>query len=458
MPPNSPSGWLALHAAKPLFRIESFDLARNAEGRTPRDRTSRRTGWTIGGSPFSRLWALLLCGALHLNLGLLGAQTLMHGSTPGAPVRLLPSDQAVLELGEARTDLPCKVVPIKPALGFDLRFHAGYEASVPFQELAGSENLLTIILRVIPEGRNDEPADFVQRVRVPLIEAETEGDAYLQGYFDLGEGKYHADWLMRDHSGHVCSFYWDIQAALGPRDAQLHPTLSAGAVQAAGRELFHEEPPVERAEDEPPLNVKVLVNFAPQNSHSATLSPPEAGALVSILRSFAREPRIGRFSVVAFNVQQQRVLYRQDGGDRIDFPNLGRALSTLELGTIDVKKLSQENSETEFLTQLIRSEIGTADHPDALIFAGPKVMLDENVAQEALREVGGVESPVFYMNYNPNPQSSPWRDAIGRVVRFFRGWEYTISRPRDLWIAMNEIVSRARKLKKAQPASSCAPK
>jgi len=199
---------------------------------------------------------------------------------------------------------------------------------------------------------------------------------------------------------------------------------------------------VERAGDQPPLNVKILVNFAPQNTHSATLQPLDVAALVSILRGIAREPRIGKFSVVAFNLQEQRVLYRQDRADRIDFPALGQALRSLKLGTIDLERLSQKHGETEFLTELILREIGGEDRPDALIFAGPKAMLEENIPQSTLKEVGEVEYPVFYMNYNLNPQANPWRDAIGRAVRFFRGYEFTISRPRDLWAALNEIVSR----------------
>jgi len=170
-------------------------------------------------------------------------------------------------------------------------------------------------------------------------------------------------------------------------------------------------------------------------------------ALVSILRSIARDPRIGTFSVVAFNMQQQRVLYRQDASDQIDFPSLGDALNSLKLGTVDIKRLSQKHGDTEFLTNLITQEMGSKDHPDALIFAGPKVMLDENVSQESLREVGTVEYPVFYMNYNFNPQSNPWRDAIGNTVKFFRGQEYTISRPRDLWHAWTDIMSRIIRLR-----------
>jgi hypothetical protein len=121
---------------------------------------------------------------------------------------------------------------------------------------------------------------------------------------------------------------------------------------------------------------------------------------------------------------------------------------------VDLKRLSQKHGDTEFLSDLIKTEIGGAERPDALIFAGPKVMLDENVSQDSLKEVGEVEYPVFYMNYNLNPQTTPWKDSISRAVKFFRGTEYTISRPRDLWFAVSEMVSRIVKSKHGRQISA----
>src|SRR5688572_6861394 len=142
----------------------------------------------------------------------LSAQTPMTGA--GGMVRIFNTDMAVLEMQEPRKDLPCVATPTKPILGFDLKFHSGYEISLPLRELAGSENLLTILFRVTPDNRKDEPMYFTQRVRVPLIEEDAKGDAFLQGTFDLGEGAYHVDWLMRDRSERVCSAYWDSEASL----------------------------------------------------------------------------------------------------------------------------------------------------------------------------------------------------------------------------------------------------
>jgi hypothetical protein len=290
---------------------------------------------------------------------------------------------------------------------------------------------------------------------VPKIEDDAKGEAFLQGGFDLGEGNYHVDWLMRDRTERVCSSYWDAEAALAVKDRSINLAIAPGAIQRADGEQFKEEPPVQRINTQPLLNVKVLVNFAPQNASSAALRPVDTSALVSILRSISREPRIGKFSIVAFNMQEERVVYRQEGVDRIDFPALGEALGSLNLGTIDLKRLSEKHGDTDFLANLVRREVGASpSHPDALVFAGPKVMLDANVPQDALKEAGEVNFPVFYMNYNLNPQAVPWKDAISHTVKFFRGYEYTITRPRDLWFAVSDLVSRIVKSRNGKQTSS----
>jgi hypothetical protein len=200
---------------------------------------------------------------IALTSQMLSGQALM----PGGMFRLFTSDAAILESDEARKDLPCTVTPVKPALGFDLRFHSGYTVSIPLRELAGEGNQLTMIFRITPEGQPDEPVLLSQRMSVPNIEEDAKGEAALQGAFDVGEGKYHVDWLMRDRSEHVCSFNWDIQAALPPKDREMPLNIGPNVVDATDSEPFKQEPPVERAPQDTPLNVKVMVNFGPQNAH-----------------------------------------------------------------------------------------------------------------------------------------------------------------------------------------------
>ncbi len=400
------------------------------------------------------MWTSTAVLALTFALGT-PARAQVPVSNDAGPVRIFGTDMVILETQDPRKDLPCTVTPAKPLLGFDLRFHGGFDVTVPLKEIAGSENQLTILFRVTPQDRKDQPAFFVQHFRVPMIEDDARGEATLSGAVDLGEGNYHVDWLMRDRGERVCSFYWDMDAALPAKDKQIELALPPSQVERIQAEQFTDEPPVARNPSPHPLSIKVLVNFAPQNYIASSFQPLDTLALVSILRRISREPQFGKFSVVAFNIQEQRVLYRQRSGDRIDFPALGDAINSVKLGTIDLKRLSQKHGDTEFLTNLIRSEMSGEDHPDALVFAGPKVMLDEGVPEETLKPFAPeIDYPVFYMNYALNPQQTPWRDSISRAVRIFKGTEYTISRPRDLWFAVSEMVSRIVKSKHGRIVST----
>jgi len=374
-------------------------------------------------------------------------------------INLLPGDEAVLEMEEVKKDLPCVVTPVKPLMGFDLRFHSGYEILIPLKDLASSGQTLTVVFSVTPASSKDSPRYFSQKFAVPELPEDAGGKTLLEGGFDVGEGNYHIRWLMRDHLERICSSTWDINATLNGRDQEMKMTITPNAVEASEAEFFKPEPPVARKSEGEPLKVKVLINYAPQESGAAAMAPVDSSALVSILRTIDREPRIVKFSVVAFNLNEQRVVYRGDNLDEINFPDLGRQLRSLKLGMVDYKHLADPHSPTDFLTHLVQDEL-SGNSADAVIFAGPKAFLDEPVSQDSLKDIVTIGYPVFYMNYMLAPPSgnwsdtTPWRDAIGTVVKRLRGFEYTITRPRDLWTSWTDIMNHIAKMKLASTASA----
>lgn len=375
---------------------------------------------------------------------------------PGEPITLLPGDAAVFESPEFRKDLPCTVTGRKAELGFDLRFHSGYDVTIPLRELSGDGSTLSVVFRVYPQDNKEHAAYFVQHFRVPVVEDDAKGDAALQGTIDVGPGKYRVEWLMRDKLERVCSSGWDVEASLSPKDKPMPLFIDPEQIAESTPEPFVNDSASLPSRQADGVNLKLLVNFAPQNSTSASLQRSDTEALVSILKTIQRDAHVGRLSLVAFNMGESRVVYRQETSDRIDFPALGKALETMKLGTVDVGKLAEKHSETDFLEELIEKEVGNNAHPDAVIFAGPKAMLSADVPQEELRRIGDIECPVFYMNYNLNPQAVPWKDSISHAIRAFKGTEYTISRPRDLWVSTSEMFSRIVRSKRQHSLATAA--
>lgn len=384
--------------------------------------------------PLIVLIALLTGGAAR-------AQSLLKSPEPGSPIRLLTDDAAVLELQEPRTDVACSVSAFNPELGFDFLFHAGYRVAIPMKELVGAGDMLTILLRVTSERRPDEPVYFLQKIRVPVMKEDTAGSVVLDGFFELGVGKYHVDWLMRDERNRVCARFWSVDARAMGKDAQLAQGLAQDLIQPVEATPFYDDPPVERRRVDRPLRVKVIINFASLSPLAAKLGQGELQGMASILRKISREPRVGAFSVVACSVQAQQVLYRQQNAPGIDLPALGLALKSLNLASVDAKQLALKNGETEFLARLITEETQD-DQMDALIFVSPKYPIDANVSRDIVDHLKDLERPVFYLNYNLSPNTNPWRDQIGRLVKQLHGVEYTITRPLDLFNAWSDIVSR----------------
>lgn len=242
-----------LLSVKPVLRYYNNQQPGNRMTCTSHPRQMRRgkpgEGSTACLSPLIFAFVLVLSPTAS-------AQSLLHNADSLSEINLLPGDAAVLEMEEVKKDLPCVVTPVKPVMGFDLRFHAGYEISIPLKELASSGQTLTVVFSVIPTAAKDSARYFSQKFTVPELPEDAGGKTMLEGGFDVGEGNYHVRWLMRDHMERVCSLNWDVSAALNGRDQEMKMTITANGVEAAEPEFFKPEPPVIRNPGGEPLKVK----------------------------------------------------------------------------------------------------------------------------------------------------------------------------------------------------------
>jgi hypothetical protein len=359
------------------------------------------------------------------------------------------TDMSVLTSRERRADFSCHVTTDRPALGFDLRFHSDYQVTVPIKVLADVGGRLQTVIRVTPSANSEEPVYLVHRYSVPALQPGEKQEGALAGGFDLGPGRYQVDWMMRDGRGRVCSLHWELEAKLSGSEQKLPLTLDPNMVAERLEGPFDEEPPIERPATRP-LQVKILLNLSPGQPEQSILSSEDAAALLSILRSITRVPGIKCFTLVAFNLREQKIVYRQSNGD-IDFVQLGQALQSRTAGTVNYHLLQDRQSETHFVTKLLTDQLGAAaPSPDAIIILGRKVTLDKKVPLEPLKGGGSASCPIFYLKYNPKPIDNPWRDTLSSALKAYKGaMEYEIAMPRDWGEAMREMLSRMSK----RPAS-----
>ena len=400
-----------------------------------------------------RISLVLSSAVLALAVAAGNAQSLVRSAVVGEQLHLLNTDKAVLSSGQRRTDFPCSVTPLPPQLGFDLEFLAGYLFKIPLSALAGEGTAIRVLFRVQPLDGQQRDYYFSDRYTVPPVEEGKSGDVTVVGRYKLGPGRYQLDWLMRDGAERVCSTRWQVKT---PSLENLDGLAATGVpyfVAAHHEEVFEEDPPVPRARPRNLLHLKLLVNFTPTDFSQFRLREYDLRNIVSILRAIAHEPRFGTFSLVAFNMQEERLIFDEQNAPRIDFPALGDAVRSIRADVVDVAQLQDRQSGIRFLTELLQEHLGAQDpEPDAVIIVGPKTSLEGRIPRKALRAAGRVSCPVFYLVYDRIPQAHPWRDAISNALRVYRGREYAIAAPKDLGRAMNSLIGQV--TAKAEAVSS----
>jgi hypothetical protein len=380
----------------------------------------------------------------------LGVLLMLVASTPAGESRsrmdldprLQYDDLAALASREPLAELPCEVTSDKPGLGFDLRFHSDYRVTLPIKVLANAGGWLQVAMRVKPTQENERPTYLTHRYAIPGVPPGNKGEVMLAGGFDLGPGRYRVDWIMRDARERVCSSHWDLVARTGLGKLDLPLTLGPNQIVDAERNASADGPQVKRDLAQA-LQVKILLNLSPAKPQESIVRPEDAAVLFSILDSITSQPDISLSTLVAFNLRAQKIVYRRENADQIDFEALKKVIQSPTAGTIDISLLRDPQSETHFVTRLLTDQLGAqTDSPDAIIIVGPKVTLDRKVPLESLKAKGSAMCPVFYLNYTSNPYE-PWPDTIGSALKAYRGaLAYNIVLPRDMGIAMRDVLSR----------------
>jgi len=366
-------------------------------------------------------------------------------------IRLLQSDLALLESQQPRRDLRCAVSVPRPELGFEFMFHTGFEVRVPIGEVAGDGNELTINLRVFPQNRPNDLTYMVGKVPVPAIEKRGRGEGRLYGFFALGEGKYHIDWLMRDHQERICAMSWDLEAKLDSKDSQLRQWIPQTLIQPS-RPLFAAEPPVIRAREKGSPRFSIIVNFDPSDPSAALIDEPGLYSLLAIVRRMGRDPRVEPCSIIICSLATEQIVYQQENKDSIDLPALGAALASVKLGTVDAKRLVSTHGPAQFAADLIRGQL-SRENIDALIVLGPKGGSETKVSRAALESLDKTGKPAFYLSYDTKSQLNLWRDPISSIMKRLHGFEYGINRPKDFFNAWSDVVSRIVQTKHAPQVS-----
>lgn len=342
--------------------------------------------------------------------------------------------------------LDCRVTPVHPRLNYNFRFQTGYVVQLPVSQYDGKAQRLLTFFRVAAEGQERAPYYFVSSAQLPQG-PRSNVKIEFGGGFVVGEGKYRVDWALVDESGRVCSKDWSIRARLGRKERGIQPGMAPGAIEDISLRRWTRGSKGTRTEQG--YRVTVLLNAAPLMPRRLRLGGYDRVLLLSSLASLLERLPLRSVRLVAFNLDQQREVYRTENFASSDFGTVSRALGDLELAVIDYEVLKNRRGHVDLVADLIRESL-ERDRSDAVVFLGPKPRHYDKVSRSLLPERSADDPPFFYVQLRPYLLTSTFPDTVMNAVSRMNGRTFEVYTPGDFAEAIKDIGKVLEERKRAQ--------
>jgi hypothetical protein len=375
----------------------------------------------------------LLAAAVLLAAPAVHAQTFVSAARAA---RFLKAIEARKDAGPLR----CAVQPIRPALNFSFRFQAGYVVRVPLNQYSGPGHEWTLLVRIAPEKEGKGPLYLFDRYRLPNI-PKTNEEGEVGGGYVLGEGRYAVQWTLYDDVGRTCRKEWKIDARLGRGDRGVKLAVAPGAVgDLSLRGLAR--PAAAPPSEDPPLHLTVLLHAGPLVARRTRLRAADVVLLLGTLSSLLEQSGAGSVRLIAFNLDQQKILYRDDSFTPAALGRLAQSIGGLQLDTVDYRVLENRGGDAGMLAELLNRELRAAAPSGAVVFLGPAARQLAKIPDEWLDPPRGPAPHFFFLRYKPFPNSPLFPDIISSVVGRLKGKTVDISSPGQFARAI-DLVARS---------------
>jgi hypothetical protein len=183
------------------------------------------------------------------------------------------------------------------------------------------------------------------------------------------------------------------------------------------------------------LRLKVFLSFDTASRRRATIGSWQIRPILSMLRVLYRHRHVSELAIVAYSLDDQKVLCRQDFHELIQFQLLREGVGELSPGMVDVNELSR-GADVRFFANMLHQEMNAGMEADAFIFIGRDVLFTKRIPPRLFEGLEQNDVPVFFLNY----AVLPWRGIVGNTVKRLQGKEYKIRRPRELSKAVDRLV------------------
>jgi hypothetical protein len=340
--------------------------------------------------------------------------------------------------------LHCSVTPIHPTLNYSFRFQAGYFVTIPMNQFEGPGHRWSMITRVTPEG--GRPVYLASNYALPNV-PKTKIQLQVGGGYLLGEGAYSIRHVFYDDADRTCRKDWRVEVRRGRGESKVKvamPPDTVWDISLRGSRML----PAASTDDAAPLRLTILLHAAPSFPRRTRLRQGDIMMLLASVTSLLEHVPATSVRLVAFNLDQQKELYRKDRFLLRDMPAVADAMSRTELGLVDISVLQNKRGHVETIADLVNREVKSEPPSDVVLFLGPTSRFGDKVPHEVLEkpEPRGPHwmffqlMPVFRGGRGGATVAAPvLPDSIKNAVSRLGGKTFTIRSPGDLAKAIDRL-------------------
>jgi hypothetical protein len=357
-----------------------------------------------------------------------------------AAARDLSDAARALDNAPKKSPLPCSShLPESPRLDFLFRYAASFEIDCRLGGAIQPGATWFAILRItnqfgksvimleefdIPQIPRENPTRF----DAPLSEIQVA----MSGGFAMGPGKYLFELVLTDQRGDTFRRDWKLKPSKYSGEEHIRSALQPGVV-APLLNTYWDGALASRG-----LRVTVLLHaYSPYYLH-ARLYPRERADLLEQLATLLNQIPCQSVKLIAFNLDWQEELFRQDSFDADGFVRLEKALDQVQFVTIPYQAIMGAGW-ANFLVDMEQREATSDPTPDVIVFLGPwGSHAGDKLPSELLQKLETHKTQIFYFKfYGFSPP-----DALEKITRDLHGSVFSINSPGALEHAIKAMRAR----------------
>jgi len=352
----------------------------------------------------------------------------------------LNAAQKSFEPVPGESQLKCELSPLQPALNFSLRFQAGYLVRVPMNQYLGKGHHWIAAARITPD-ENGRPAYLFDRLAIPEV-PKTRVELEFGGFYLVGEGRYRVDWKLVDDSGRVCRKQWTFEAKRNKNERRLNAAMPPGTI--SDYTLRGIRRAAITPDDGPPFNLTILLHAAPLSPRRSRLGARDRVMLTGTLSALLERLPTRSVRIVAFSLDQQKELFRQENFGLQGLGRLSRAINETEMGTVDYTVLQNQRGHTELLARLLNEELNHQNASDVVLVLGPTSRFFDRLPEGLLEKPANPGPQFFFLRYGLSYRAeAALSDTISMAISKLKGKTVMIRTPGDFVKAIDLVERRA---------------